>query len=395
MTIPKIEITDTGYIVPTTEQINVGVWQMLQAALGDNISQTQGTPQYQLATSFTAMIKDVYDNFVLLANQFDPRYASGIYQDAIGELYFMTRKLATNSVAPLTFTGLSGAPIPEGFIVQDVSGNSWATAGAYNIGANGTVTGTVICQTSGAIEANPNSITVIPTALSGLDSVTNEDSAVVGYDEESRDDFNVRRRESVAINAKMTDDAVRAAVLAIPNVVDCYAISNPTDATVTFGSTNYPVTRNSIVVSVVGGVDYDVAEAAFIKGGTGCSWVGNTPVTVIAQDYPSNPPEYPINILRPEFLDIYIQVTVLDFDAVTVQETQAIKDSILASTASGDNKVRIGSTFVPARYLCGLPDVGIVSIKCSTDNSTWVDKLPIGIDQYPSLNQFRISIVGV
>lgn len=391
--IPKIQITDNGYIVPTTQEINVGVWQVLREALGDNISQVQGTPQYQLATSWTAIIKDIYDHDVELANQYDPRYATGIYQDAIGELYFMTRKAATHSVAPLTMTGLSGAVIPDGFKVQDVAGNLWSTAGQYNIGSSGTVTGTVICDTGGSIEANVNSITIIPTALSGLDSVTNNDSAVVGYDEESRQDFNVRRRESVAINSKMTDDAVRGAVADVANVVDVYAISNPTDATVTKGATNYSMIRNSIVVSVVGGNDYDVAKAAFIKAGTGCSWNGNTDVTVIDENYPSFPPTYPIKILRPEFVDVYVQVSVLDLSIIAPSDSAAIKKTILDGASSGDNKVRIGKTFIPSVYQCGMPSVGIVSIKTSLDGTTWVDKLPIGIDQYPSLNEFRISIV--
>lgn len=391
--IPKIQITDNGYIVPTTQEINVGIWQMLRGAFGDNISQVQGTPQYQLATSITAEIRDLFDHMVELANQYDPRYATGIFQDAIGELYFMTRKLATNSICPVVFTGLSGAVIPEGFKVQDVAGNLWSTAGQYNIGSSGTVTGTVICDTAGAIDANVGSIIIIPTALSGLDSVTNTDSAVAGYNEENRQDFNVRRRESVAINSKMTDDAVRGAVGDVANVVDVYAISNPTDATVTFGATNYSAIRNSIVVSVVGGNDYDVAKAAFIKAGTGCSWNGNTPVTVIDDSYPSFPPEYPIRILRPDFLDVYVQISVLDIEKVTPADSAAAKKFILDSAASGDNRVRIGKTFIPSIYQCGLPSLGVVSIKASLNGTTWVDKLPIGIDQYPSLNEFRISIV--
>lgn len=44
-----------------------------------------------------------------LANRYDPRYAKGIFQDAIGELYFMTRKLATRSQCPVVFWGLTGA----------------------------------------------------------------------------------------------------------------------------------------------------------------------------------------------------------------------------------------------------------------------------------------------
>lgn len=393
--IPEITITDNGYSVPTTEQINAGVWTVLRGALGDNLSQVQGTPQYQLATSFTAIIRDSYDKLVQLANQYDPRYANGIYQDAIGDLYFMQRKMATHSVAPVTFTGLNGVVIPTGFLLQDVAGNIWETTGVSNIGNTGAVTGQAVCQTAGAIEANVNSITTIISALSGLDSVTNNDSAVAGYAEEDRADFELRRQESVALNGKMTDAATRGAVLALPNVVDCYVRSNPTDATITVGETNYPLIRNSIAVSVVGGVDYDIAEQALIKAGTGCSFNGNTPITVYDNTYPNSPIPYDIKILRPDFLDVYIQVTVLDISKVTVQDQTAIKNSILAGLSTGNLKARIGGTIIPAAYMCGLPSVGIVSLKVSTDNTTWLDKLTVGIDQYPSVDQFRISIVGV
>lgn len=393
--IPKIEITDIGYKVPTTEQINAGVWDVLRRSLGESISTVQGTPQYQLATSITAIIRDIYDHDVALANQFDPRYASGIYQDAIGELYFMTRKLATHSVAPLVFEGLNGVVIPQGFQVRDTANHIWETTGQYNIGNNGHVVGNVLCTDAGAIEANPNSITTIVTGLTGLDRVYNEDSAIAGYNEESRADFEIRRSESVAIGAKMTDDAVRAAVLNIRDVVDCYVISNPTDNTVTKGATDYPLIRNSIVVSVVGGNDYEVAEAAFIKGGTGCSWNGNTPVTVLDNSYDGEKPSYPINILRPDFLDIYVQITVVDVDALTLDKQNEVKQYIIDSSKSGTNKVRIGKTLIPAVYVFGLQDIGIISVKVSTDGATWVDSMPIGIDQYPAINEFRISFRGI
>lgn len=390
--IPRIELTTVGYVVPTTEEINIGVWQVLDEALGGNLSRVQGSPQYQLATSFTAIVKDSYDKMVEQANQFDPRYASGIYQDAIGELYFMTRKLATNSVCPVVFEGLSGATIPSGFEVQDIIGRSWRTVGEYNIGSNGKVAIQCVCDIAGAIEALPNSITVIPSALNGLDRVYNEDSAIMGYSEESRVDFNVRRRESVAINGKMTDDATRGAVLDVRNVVDAYVISNPTDATVTFGETNYPAIRNSIVVSVVGGVDYDVAKAAFIKAGTGCSWNGNTDVTIIADGFDYNPPEYPIKILRPDFKDVYIKLIVKDLSKISFTTETEAKNHILNSSTSGEDRFRIGNNVIPASYVCGLPNIGLKGISASFDGVTWLNELPIGIDQFPSLNSFRISI---
>ena len=390
--IPKIEITDVGYNVPTTQAINQGVWQVLQGAFGSNISQVQGTPQYQLATAFTAIIRDIYDHDVELANQFDPRYATGIYQDAVGQLYFMNRKTATHSVCEVTFQGLSGAPIPSGFIVQDTAGNQWQTLGAFNIGNSGTVKAQVECITAGAIEANINSITIIPTALNGLERVYNETSAVTGYNEENRADFEIRRQESVAINGKMTDEATRGAVLAVANVVDCYVQSNPTDQTVTFGVTEYPAIRNSIVVSVVGGSDYTVAKEAFIKAGTGCAWNGNTDVTVYDDSYDGIKPAYPIKILRPDFINIYFKVLVSDKDSVTAHDENTIKDFIINSSSTGRNRMRIGKTIIPSAFICGLPSVGIISVLVSTDGETWVDKLPIGIDQFPSVDRFRITV---
>lgn len=390
--IPEIQITDVGYLVPTTEEINTGVWQVLDDAMGGDLSRVQGSPQYQLATSFTAIVKDFYDKLVYQANQFDPRYAKNQFQDAIGELYFMTRKLATHSVCPVVFEGLTGEPIPGGFVVQDIVGRSWRTVGEYNIGTGGKVTIQCVCDDAGAIEALPNSITVIPSALNGLDRVYNEDSAVMGYDEESRTDFNVRRRESVAVNAKMTDDATLGAVLAVRNVVDAYVRSNPTDQTVNFGSTNYPAIRNSIVVSVVGGNDYDVAKAAFIKAGTGCAWNGNTDVTIFAETESHQTPEYPIKILRPNFKDVYVKIIVKKLSDISFTLESEAKNHILNSSRSGENRVRIGKEFIPTDYICGMPKIGLKGIVASFDGVTWLDALSFGIDEYPSLNAFRISL---
>lgn len=389
--IPEIQITDIGYIVPTTEQINAGAWQLLDTSMGGNLSRVQGTFQHQLVTSITAMVKEFYDKQVQLANQFDPKFATGIYQEAIGELSDLTRDLATRSICPVVFRGLVGVVIPNGFIVQDLTGRNWRTSGQYNIGTSGTVVITCICDVAGAIEALPHSINRIVSALNGLDSVDNEDSAVMGFDEESPVDFEVRRQESLEKNAKMTDDSVRGNVLAVRDVVDCYAISNPTDQTVSIGETNYQAIRNSITVSVVGGSDYDVAKAAFIKAGTGCAWNGNTPIRIFAEEYPVNPPHYDLKILRPDFIDIHIKVIIKDPTSLSYPSETEAKNHILESSQSGENRVRIGKNLIPSDYICGMPKIGIKSIVASFDGVDWKDELPIGIDQYPSLDAFRIT----
>ena len=396
--IPKIEITEDGISVPTTQQINEGVWQFINYAFGGNVSRVQGTPQYQLATSWTATIRDSYDQFVQLANQFDPRYATGIYQDAIGELYFMTRKQATHSICPVVFEGLSGSPIPTGFAVQDISGRTWLTSGSASIGANGRVTITCTCEIAGAIEALPNSIIVIPTNINGLDRVYNEVSAIMGVNEESRQNFEERRKESVALNAKMTDASIRGSVANIADVVDVWVKSNYSTLSTTFGSTNYPVPPHGIVVSVVGGNDHDVAKQALIKGGTGAPFVGNTLVTVLDDDsYPDQPPEYFVRILRPTLTTVKIQVQVENIGSTSVQHENQIKQAVSDASKNGSTRARIGKSIISNDYVnpvaVAVPLVRVISIKCSFDGSLWVDMLPIGINQFPVINPEDVSVV--
>ena len=73
---------------------------------------------------------------------------------------------------------------------------------------------------------SPNTITIIVQALAGVDRVTNPSAAIAGKQEESRDDFEIRRADSVSANAKNTDSAVRGSVANLPTVVDVWVKSN-------------------------------------------------------------------------------------------------------------------------------------------------------------------------
>ena len=396
--IPKIELTNIGYRVPTTQEINDGVWEMLDSAMGGDLSKVQGTFQYQFATSFTAIVRDSYDQLVEQANQFDPRYAQGKWQDAIGEIYFIDRKLATKSVATVVFRGLSGVIIPSGFIIQDVNGNQWATTGVITIGSNSQASATVQCVVGGAIIANANTINIIPSALNGLDSVNNELPAITGINEESPQDFELRRQESVSANAKMTDGAVRGSVSSLNDVVDVYVYSNNSDAPITIGFTNYQLEAHSIVVSVVGGVDYDIAMQTLIKAGTGCGFNGNTLVVVSDTDtYPQNPPTYNVKFLRPELTGVYWRVTLVDISKMSLANQTAIQDTILNGMKTGATKGRIGGNLRPISYVSSVassvPNLDLETIEVSRDGSAWVNILEFGVDEFPVSSIENISIV--
>lgn len=394
--IPEIEITDKGIIAPSTDAVLAGVWELFKGAFGSDLNTTLNTPQGQLVTSLTAIIQDERNKWIQLMNQIDPQYSVGIWQNAIGELYFITRQSKTFSIAPIRLYGLNGTQIPQGFLIRDTAGNQWATTSNLTIDSTGFIDGEVQCTMAGPIDASTGTITAIITALSGVDRATNLSAAVAGVNEETASNFEQRRQDSVAANSKLTDAAVRGAVANLPNVVDVWVRSNPTDATVTFGVTNYPVTRNTLLCSVVGGTDYDIAWNILVKGGTGCSFAGDTEVTVYDNDtYPIDPPDYKVKFLRPNLTTVKFKVILEDRSKMSLQDERAIRDAILNALKTGRTRARIGQKIRAAAYICPVGnavDLNIIDIEISFDGSTWVNVLDLGVDQYPVTSEFDIEI---
>lgn len=393
--IPGIEFTDEGIIAPSREEVTAGLWDMMRAAFGSNLNEDARTPQGQLVTSLTAIIRQRDDASIALGNNFDPRYAVGQFQEALAAVYFLARKTAIASVAQLEFIGLTGTLIPQGFVVIDDSGNQWATSRDHLIGS-GLVDAT--CTTVGPIQAAADTITTPLEMIPGLDRVSNPSPAAVGAAAESRLAFELRRYESVAANSWGMNRSVRGAVDNLPGVIDAFVIDNPTDASITVGSTAYPMIRNSLLVSVVGGDDYEIAGAVLKKGGTGCAFAGNTEVLYVDEETGNvTHPEYEVRFLRPDHVTVSVRITVIDAGSISYQNTEKAKQSIVDSIQSGEYRGRIGGQLIGANYICALDSqiVRPVRIELSTDGSTWADILQFGVDQFPTVSINNVTLVSL
>ena len=107
------------------------------------------------------------------------------------------------------------------------------------IGVGGTVDAEFQNVATGPIACPSGSLIKVYQAISGWDTITNAAAGTLGQDVETREDFEYRRRNSVAQNAKGTPESIYAAVFAVDNVLDVYVIDNPTGSTVNTGATNY------------------------------------------------------------------------------------------------------------------------------------------------------------
>ena len=394
----NVKITEKGIEAPEVDQIISGLWDMFVGAFGEDLNTDMSTPQGQLVTSLAAIISDANNQLISVINQFDPLYAQGVWQDAIGYIYFMTRKKATHSTAQLKAIGLSGVVISEGFQFLDENGVLWETTKANVIGVSGESIINVKCVDSGTIEAAPDTIKTIVKSLAGLDRATNESAAAIGSEEESQRDFEARRKESVALNSKNTNSATYGAIYNLDDVLDVYVYDNPSDETIEIGSTKYPLIRNSILVSVVGGDPEEIASTILTKAGSGCSFNGNTEIVVKdLENFPNNPPTYKIRFERPENIPIKFKVTLDNKSLMTSQDEKAIKEAILASFSSGIAKARIGQQIVASRFICpvsnAVPNITVISLEVSRDGIDYKNSIDIGVNEFPVTSSSLIEVV--
>jgi len=396
--VPDITWTAAGLIIPTDAEILTGVQADINQAFGGNLNPALSTPQGQLASSTAAIVSDKNAAVAYITNQVDPQYAQDRFQDAIGRIYFLTRNPATATAVQCTLTGLAGAVIPAGTFAQDTNQNTYAATEDITIGSGGTVTGEFQNILTGPIPCPPGTLTQVYQAIPGWDAITNATAGTLGQNVESRADFEFRRKNSVAVNAHGSNQAVYGAVFSVADVLDVYVIDNPTSATVNTGATNYPMLPHSLYVAVVGGLAADIATAIWTKKDLGCDTNGNTSVTVVDESGYSYPqPSYNIKFEIPAYLPILFAVNIVNNPLLPANITSLIQTQILAqfNGTNGGLRERIGGEIFASRYYGPValadPNVSILSILIGTTEATLNSAL-VGIDQAPTVSASNIVV---
>lgn len=396
--VPKLQFTDAGVVIPTESEILAGVMEDMNSAFGGGLSSNLETPQGQLASSQSVVIGDKNNEIAYITNQVDPQYSSGRFQDAIGRIYFLTRKPALPTTVLCTLIGLSGTVVPAGTLAQDTNGYIYASVGTVTIPDSGSVDCEFQNLETGPIACAAGALQIVYQSVAGWDAITNAEDGVLGSVVESRQEFEYRRKNSVSINANGTPGAIYGAVFNVENVVDCYVIDNPTGSTVNTGATNYPVLAHSVYVAVVGGTDADVANAIWTKKNLGCDMNGNTIVAVTdtsGYNYPY--PTYTITFERPAALPILFAVDIVDDPSLPNDIEQRIKDAIIArfNGVDGTARERIGSYVLASRYYGAVSltasNVQPLSILVGTVTADQA-RVDVGIDQQPTISANDIVV---
>lgn len=365
--VPQPTFGPAGFVAPPEAEILAGTQADINAAFGGNLNfSTQGgaatnpTPQGQLAASEAAIIGDANALFLWFCNQVDPAFSSGRMQDAIGRIYFISRIPGAPTVVQATCSGLAGVVIPIGALAKDANGNLYTCTQGGTIPASGSIVLPFAATVDGPTPCAAGALSTIYQTIYGWDSIINASAGALGQLVETAAQFEARRALSTAINSMGPLDAILAAALNVPGVLDAYANENDTNSPVIIGGVT--ILANSIYVCVLGGASSAVAQAIWSKKAPGCGYTGNTVITVTDPNpqYAPPAPSYAVAYETPTLVPFAVRVLMVNGATVPANALALIQAAIISAFAGGDGgpRAKIGSNVLASRYYAGILALG-------------------------------------
>lgn len=197
--------TSTGIIVPDDSSVLLGIQKKFQEIFGTDIDLSAETPVGRLIEAFSVVVKSTLGVTAQTANQFNVNEATGIYLDAIAQIYDLKRIAGTKTKITVkcyfSDGGIRPNKIPAGSLVMcsatsdlfrldtDVSNESAQVeeeTGRYY------AVGTATAVDTGPVTAPIGTVNSIQTAVVGWTGVTNIAPTYTGTDIETDDAFRKR-----------------------------------------------------------------------------------------------------------------------------------------------------------------------------------------------------------
>jgi uncharacterized phage protein gp47/JayE len=394
----------TGLVAEETSVVRARIAQEWKNAFATDprlpvLDTNPETPAGQLIDGQTALASEKDNDMIYIANMFNPKNATGVWQDALAAIYFLNRKIALPTYVTCQVRGAYGTTIPYGALVQDVNGYTFLNTSVVVIGSSGTANIYVRCTETGAVEVAPNTVTQIVTTVPGWDSVTNPSAGVTGRDEESQAAFENRRAGSVGKNSHGAVASIYGTIADLNNVVAVLVLENTTNADKTIKGVT--LAGHSVYISVYGGDNTDIARAIYNKIDGGVGTQGNTMLTYNpASDNIADQPDalYTYYIERPATVETAVKVTVSDDE--TTGLTNAIKEAVVENFNGNSSfrRVKMGDTLYASRFYADVIKAGVtmlenIEIKYPSATGSYADSVDIPASELPTISAEDVTVV--
>ncbi|WP_289050613.1 baseplate J/gp47 family protein [uncultured Acidaminococcus sp.] len=321
-------IDAAGLHIPSYTDIRDDLVETFKSIYGQDIYLDNDSQDYQMISAFALKTYDTMQLLQIVYNNHSPKTAVGTGLDSLVKLNGIRRKEASYSTCVLTITGTVGTEIAAG-IVQDESGLLWDLPTGIILSREEEEV-TAQCETLGAIEAPPGTITKIQNPQRGWVSVTNKVAAVPGDPVETDEDLRARQTISVSIPSRNLLNGTIAGISSVDGVTRYKVYDNDTNVTDANG-----VPGHSIAAVVEGGLDKDIAEQIYLRKGPGGGTYGTTEYEFTNLDGGKTM----IHFFRPDYVTVDVTVAItkgLRYTSTVADQIKTAVTDYLESLTIGD-----------------------------------------------------------
>ena len=373
-------INETGLTVSTYSELLAYIQDNMNAIYakdGDLINFDSSTPDGQFTNILAQIGSDVRELTREVYNSFDPDKCSGVVQDSRYALNYLIRKGGTFTVQNIDITtnrtvelqGLDGSYNDlnaSSYTVSDNAGNNWYLIDTTTITA-GTTSLPFRSQNLGLVQPTVGTITNQVTKVLGVTGVINSTApTTLGEDQESDEEFRVRRNRSTAINGQNNYDAMTGQLLALDGITDVYVHVNNTATTDSTGTDAY-----TVWVIAEGGANSDIANIIYANGG-GLPTRGNISVNTVSV----SGEEVTVNFDRVNPVPLYIQFDLKNTNSDVNVNPDVVKSFIVEnltySLGAPAETSEITDVASDALLTIG-SGLYALNVEVSTDGTTWTD----------------------
>ncbi len=223
-------LTETGFEAKTLEEIKGEIEADERADIDAGIDLTPEQPLGQINGIMAKKLAELWEVAQTLANAMNPNAAEDFLLDNVCLLTGTKREPAKRSTVTITADVNDLFAATAGQLIINVDGqpdvqfrnrdvvDTLSPAGEYPI--------VFECTEYGPVVAAATTLSVITSPVSGLNTVTNAEDAVLGKFDEKDVPLRARREDELTAPGACTVDSIRADVLQVPGVKQCYVFEN-------------------------------------------------------------------------------------------------------------------------------------------------------------------------
>lgn len=270
-------VTPTGFNRPTLQEL-IGLFETDQhAEISATLDVSSDTLIGQLNGIYARQLNIAWEALETAYHGFDPDRAESFLLDALGKLTGTLRRAASQSEVDLDVVLDAGTTLLAGVHfahVLDQPDNRWTPKADFTAPTTGHHLVRFVAEQAGPVHANVDTVTVIATTVVGWsDPVTNPDESTTGREADEDPIFRERREDQLTRAGSSTVAAIRADLLALPDMLSVQMLENDTDTT---NSDGLPPKSFEAVVYDAGLIgNDDIAQVIYDTKPAGIRSVGN------------------------------------------------------------------------------------------------------------------------